>query len=219
MPQAGSGCRGPSIRSSVVSLAVAAIAFGIVFLAELPDKSMIASLVLGTRYRPLYVWLGAAAAFAVHVVIAVSVGGALALLPHRLVEAIVAALFFAGAALLLLGREEDEEQAGVDEAAAGLAKAVVAPTMWRVVSLSFVVIFVGEWGDITQIATANLAAKYHDPVAVGVGAALGLWAVLAVGVVAGAKLVERVPLAIVRRITGVVLAVLGVVSVVAAVRS
>jgi putative Ca2+/H+ antiporter (TMEM165/GDT1 family) len=218
MPQAGHFRRRPSIRSSIVSLAVAAIAFGIVFLAELPDKSMIASLVLGTRYRPLYVWLGAAAAFAVHVVIAVSVGGALALLPHRLVEVIVAVLFFAGAALLLLGREEDVERAGVDEAGAGVAAAVAAPTMWRVVSLSFVVIFVGEWGDITQIATANLAAKYHEPVAVGIGAALGLWAVLAIGVVAGAKLVERVPLAIVRRITGVVLAVLGVVSAVAAAR-
>jgi Ca2+/H+ antiporter, TMEM165/GDT1 family len=214
MPQAARPRRRPSVRSSIVSLAVAAIAFGIVFLAELPDKSMIASLVLGTRYRPLYVWLGAAAAFAVHVVIAVAVGGALALLPHRLVEGIVAALFFVGAGLLLLGKEEDEEQAGVDEA----GNAVVAPTMWRVVSLSFVVIFVGEWGDITQIATANLAAKYHDPIAVGIGAGLGLWAVVAIGVVAGSKLVERVPLAIVRRITGVALAGLGVVSAVAAVR-
>jgi putative Ca2+/H+ antiporter (TMEM165/GDT1 family) len=90
--------------------------------------------------------------------------------------------------------------------------------MRRVVSLSFVVIFIGEWGDITQIATANLAAKYHDPLGVGIGAMLGLWTVVAVGVIAGSKLVERVPLALVRRITGVILAVLGVLSVAAAVR-
>jgi putative Ca2+/H+ antiporter (TMEM165/GDT1 family) len=198
-----------------MSLAVAAIAFGVVFLAELPDKSMIASLVLGTRYRPLYVWIGAASAFAVHVVIAVAAGGALSLLPHRLVEAIVAALFLIGAAILLFRNESAEEEAGIDEA--GVPE-VAAPTLRRVVSLSFVVIFIGEWGDITQIATANLAAKYDDPLGVGLGAVLGLWTVVAIGVIAGSKLVERVPLALVRRITGVILAVLGVVSAVAAIR-
>jgi Ca2+/H+ antiporter, TMEM165/GDT1 family len=199
-----------------MSLAVAAIAFGVVFLAELPDKSMIASLVLGTRYRPLYVWVGAAAAFAVHVVIAVAAGGALALLPHRLVQAIVAVLFFAGAALLLFGNEGREEAAGVEES--GNEVETAATTFRRVAALSFAVIFVGEWGDITQIATANLAAKYHDPIGVGVGAVLGLWTVAAIGVVAGSKLVERVPLALVRRITGLILAALGVVSTVAAIR-
>ena len=197
-----------------MSLAVAAIAFGVVFLAELPDKSMIASLVLGTRFRPLYVWVGAAAAFAVHVVIAVAAGGALSLLPHRLVEGIVAVLFLAGAVYLLLSRESQEEESGLDES----GNAIAEPTFRRVASLSFAVIFVGEWGDITQIATANLAAKYHDPIGVGVGALLGLWTVVAIGVVAGSKLVERVPLALVRRITGVILAVLGVVSAVAAFR-
>ena len=199
-----------------MSLAVAAIAFGVVFLAELPDKSMIASLVLGTRYRPLYVWIGAASAFAVHVVIAVAAGGVLSLLPHRLVEAIVSALFLIGAAILLFRNESAEEQAGAESAES--APEVVVPTMWRVVSLSFVVIFIGEWGDITQIATANLAAKYDDPLGVGVGAVLGLWSVVAIGVVAGSKLVERVPLALVRRITGLILAALGVLSAVAAVR-
>jgi Ca2+/H+ antiporter, TMEM165/GDT1 family len=199
-----------------MSLAVAAIAFGVVFLAELPDKSMIASLVLGTRFRPLYVWFGAAAAFAVHVVIAVAAGGALALLPHRLVQGIVAVLFFAGAALLLFGKEGHEEETGLDES--GNVVEIAASTLRRVATLSFAVIFVGEWGDITQIATANLAAKYHDPIGVGVGAVLGLWTVVAIGVVAGSKLVERVPLALVRRITGLILAALGVVSAVAAIR-
>ena len=199
-----------------MSLAVAAIAFGVVFLAELPDKSMIAALVLGTRFRPLYVWAGAAAAFVVHVVIAVAAGGALALLPHRLVQGIVAVLFLAGAALLLFGKESHEEESGVDEA--GHAVEIAVPTLRRVASVSFVVIFVGEWGDITQIATANLAAKYHDPIGVGIGALLGLWTVVAIGVFAGSKLVERVPLALVRRITGVILAVLGVISALAAFR-
>jgi putative Ca2+/H+ antiporter (TMEM165/GDT1 family) len=133
-----------------------------------------------------------------------------------LVQGIVAVLFFAGAALLLFGREGKEEDAGLDES--GNAVEIAAPTFRRVATLSFAVIFVGEWGDITQIATANLAAKYHDPIGVGVGALLGLWTVVAIGVVAGSKLVERVPLALVRRITGLILAALGVVSTVAAIR-
>ena len=82
----------------------------VIFLAELPDKSLIATLVLGTRYRASWVWLGVATAFTLHVVIAVAAGGALALLPHRLVEAIVAALFLIGAALVLFSREDDDEQ-------------------------------------------------------------------------------------------------------------
>ncbi len=196
-----------------MSVAVVAITFGVIFLAELPDKSMIASLVLGTRYRSLHVWLGAAAAFAVHVVIAVTAGGLLSLLPHRLVQSIVAALFLVGAAILIFGREGAEDD--VDESGVAVD---VPPTTLRVVSLSFVVIFLGEWGDITQIATANLAAKYDDPFAVGLGAVLALWAVVAIGVVAGAKIVQYVPLALVRRITGVILAILGVVSAVAAIR-
>ncbi|HZV25987.1 MAG TPA: TMEM165/GDT1 family protein [Acidothermaceae bacterium] len=199
-----------------MSLAVAAIAFGVVFLAELPDKSMIASLVLGSRFRPLYVWVGAAAAFAVHVVIAVAAGGALSLLPHRLVQGIVAVLFLAGAAFLLFGKESYEDEAGLDET--GNVVEIAVPTLRRVASVSFVVIFVGEWGDITQIATANLAAKYHDPIGVGVGAVLGLWTVVAIGAVAGSRLVQRVPLGLVRRITGLILAALGVVSTVAALR-
>ena len=75
---------------------------GVIFLAELPDKSLFATLVLGTRYRASWVWLGVATAFTVHVGIAVAAGGALALLPHRWVEAVVAALFLIGAALVLL---------------------------------------------------------------------------------------------------------------------
>jgi Ca2+/H+ antiporter, TMEM165/GDT1 family len=197
-------------------LAVIAITFGVVFLAELPDKSMIASLVLGTRFRPLHVWIGAAAAFAVHVVIAVTAGGFLSLLPHRVVEGIVAALFLIGAGLLLFGSESHEE--GTGESEAGAVAAIAVPTLRSVASVSFVVIFLGEWGDITQIATANLAAKYHDPIGVGIGAVLGLWVVAALGVFVGSKLIERVPLALVRRITGVILAVLGVVSAIAAIR-
>ena len=81
-------------------VAVIGLAFAITFLAELPDKSMFASLVMGTRFRPSWVWAGAAAAFTVHMAIAVTVGQLLTLLPHLVVDAVVASLFVAGAVYL-----------------------------------------------------------------------------------------------------------------------
>lgn len=196
---------------NVVALATV---FGVIFVAELPDKSLFASLVLGTRYRALYVWVGVAAAFAVHVVLAVVAGGLLTLLPRRVVDVVVVVLFLVGAALMLFGREEDAEAAGYDEAA-GVR---VAPTFRRVALTSFGVVFVGEWGDITQLATANYAARYDDPLAVGVGAVLALWAVAGLAVTAGARLLDHVPMVSLRRVAGLVLLGFGVASAVTAVR-
>ena len=95
-----------------MDLAQVATCFAVVFVAELPDKTALASLVLGTRYRPLFVFAGVAAAFAVHVVLAVGAGSLLLLLPHRAVEAVVAVLFAAGAVLMLRRREEARPRAG-----------------------------------------------------------------------------------------------------------
>jgi len=87
-----------------VSLAVAATGFALLLPAELPDKTALASLILGSRYRPGFVFAGAAAAFALHVAFAVAVGSLLTLLSRRAVEVVVAVLFLAGALLLLRGR-------------------------------------------------------------------------------------------------------------------
>jgi putative Ca2+/H+ antiporter (TMEM165/GDT1 family) len=182
----------------LVHLDVIFAVFPIVFLGELPDKTMFASLVLSTRGRPFLVWLGAAAAFTVHVVIAVTIGVALFhLLPHRGLEATVAAVFFAGGLLALRearrGRAEDE-----------LIEREVASHR-RVVLTAFVVIFIAEWGDLTQILTANLAAHYHDPLSVGAGAVLALWAVAGLAVAAGQSVLRFVNVATVRVVTAVVL--------------
>ncbi len=194
---------------------VIVVVFAVIAAAELPDKSLFASLVLATRYRAAWVYVGVAAAFLVHVTIAVVAGGALSLLPHRLLQAIVAALFAVGALVLLLGREADEVSAGVEDAMH--AAPTGRPHSFRRVALtSFGVVFVGEWGDITQIATANYAARYHDPVSVAIGATLGLWAVAALAVTAGKKVLDYIAVGLVRRITGIVLAVFAVLSAVAA---
>jgi putative Ca2+/H+ antiporter (TMEM165/GDT1 family) len=196
-----------------VDLAVVLTTFVVIFPAELPDKSLFASLVLGTRFRPLPVFCGVAAAFAVHVVIAVFVGGVFALLPERLVLFVVAALFAGGSALLLLGKEDH------DDGAAEASRTLADQRPVRVALASFGVVFVGEWGDITQITTANLAARYSDPVSVGLGALLALWSVSALALTVGRGLVQRVPIRLVRRLTGTILAVLAVVTLIEAIRA
>ena len=182
-----------------MDLGIAVAVFPLIFLAELPDKTMFASLVLASRGRPRAVWVGAAMAFTVHVAIATTVGAALfAVLPHRAVDAVVAALFFGAAVYALV-------ESGRDQTA--LINREVA-TRRRVVTTAFVVIFVAEWGDLTQIVTANLAAHYHSPLSVGVGALLALWTVAALAVASGQTLLRVFPTVVVRRVTAVVLFVL-----------
>jgi len=197
-----------------VDLAVVLTTFLVIFPAELPDKSLFASLVLGTRFRPLPVFCGVAAAFAVHVLIAVSIGSVFALLPERLVLFVVAALFAGGSALLLLGKEDEDDEDGAE-----VTRTMADRRPVRVALASFGVVFLGEWGDITQITTANLAARYGDPVSVGVGALLALWSVSALALTVGRGLVARVPTRLVRRLTGTILAVLAVLSLVEAIRA
>ena len=142
-----------------MNLAVVVAVFPIIFLGELPDKTMFASLVLSTKGRPLAVWLGAAAAFAVHVVIAVTVGVALfRVLSHRTVDLVVGVLFLLGAVLAIREARHEPAHEAEEEALVGPrgADAIAGRTV-----TAFVVIFLAEWGDLTQILTANLAAHYH----------------------------------------------------------
>lgn len=186
--------------------------FGIVFLAELPDKTALASLVLGTRYRPSHVFVGTAAAFLVHVVLAIAAGSLLALLPGRVLHAVVGALFLMGAILLLRGRHEAEEEEDLQLSGDKPA------TFRRVAAMSFGVILVAEFGDLTQIVTANLAAKYHDPISVGIGATLALWAVAGLAIVGGRGLLKVVPITVVTRTAAAIMGILAAISIVDAIR-
>jgi putative Ca2+/H+ antiporter (TMEM165/GDT1 family) len=196
-----------------MSLSSILVVFGVIFIAELPDKSMFASLALSTRFRKSYVWLGAAAAFLVHVIIAVTAGHFMTLLPHKLLEAVIGLLFLIGAGLLAFSKDEDEadERKKLEKETRGQTD-----TFLKVFATSFVVVFLGEWGDITQIATANYAAKYHDPLGVGIAAVTALWVVAALAVLLGSKLLNRVPGRTLQRITAVILLIFAVVSLTAA---
>src|SRR5246127_1055307 len=191
-----------------MSLAIAATVFPFIFTAELPDKTALASLILGSRYRPTWVFAGVAAAFAVHVGLAIVAGSLLALLPHRPLEFIVAALFALGAILLLRGRHD-----GGDEHVELHGR---EPGFWRVAWTSFTVILVAEFGDLTQIATATLAARYHDPLSVGTGAVLALWAVAALAIAGGRGLLKIIPLTRITRIAAAIMLILAGISVAAA---
>ncbi len=174
---------------------VALVCFSVIFLGELPDKTMFASLLLATRGRPLHVWLGAAGAFTVHVVLATTVAAAaFALMSHRAVDAAVAGLFLFGAIYAWL-----EARRGDNESA------VRGPARRGTVLTAFMVIFLAEWGDLTQILTANLTIKYHSPLSVGVGSLLALVSVAGIAVAGGQTLLRFVPVATIRKVTAVVL--------------
>jgi putative Ca2+/H+ antiporter (TMEM165/GDT1 family) len=193
-------------------VSAALIAFGVVLLVELPDKTLVASLVLSARFRPRPVLLGVAAAFAVQCSIAAAAGGVLTLLPRRAVEGVVGALFAIGAVLLI--RESLEPDDAVE-----LAAAREAAPYWRVVATSFAVLFAAEWGDASQLATAGLVARRSGvghAVATGVGAWFALVTVAAVAVVAGRAVVRRVPLRLVHRVAGIAFAGFAIAAVVTA---
>lgn len=179
-------------------LLIAGIAFGTVLVAELPDNSGLASLVLGTRYRAGGVIAGAFAAFAVHVVLAVAGGSLLALLPHRIVLIAAAVVFLAGA-VLVLRTDDDDEEARLRADATGF---------WGVAATSFGVILLAELGDLSDIVIANLAARYHDPVAVGVGSVLALWSVVALAIVGGRGLQRILPMRWIARLASLVMVVM-----------
>jgi Ca2+/H+ antiporter, TMEM165/GDT1 family len=184
----------------LISFSVMALVFGVVFLAELPDKTALAGLVLGTRYRASYVFAGVAAAFALHVALAVAAGSVLTLLPQQIVHALTGVLFLGGAAVLLMKKDEDEEEIRKPE----------NQSFWKVSGAGFMLILVAEFGDLTQIMTANLAARYDDPLSVGLGAVLALWAVAGLGIVGGRALMKRVPLKLITQIAAVLMTGLGV---------
>ncbi|MFE8943683.1 TMEM165/GDT1 family protein [Streptomyces sp. NPDC007856] len=184
----------------MISITVTALVFGVIFLAELPDKTALAGLVLGTRYRASYVFAGVATAFLLHVVLAVAAGSVLTLLPQRIVHALTGVLFLVGAAVLLLKKDEGEEE----------IKKPADQSFWRVAGTGFMLIFVAEFGDLTQIMTANLAARYNDPLSVGLGAVLGLWAVAGLGIVGGKALMKKVPLRLITQIAALLMLALGV---------
>jgi putative Ca2+/H+ antiporter (TMEM165/GDT1 family) len=196
-----------------VNPTAAATAFGLVAVGELPDKTMVATVLLASRGRPLAVWVGAAVAFLTQVALAVTVGATVArALPAEARDLGTAALFLLGALLVWRGGKEAAEAEARGE--------TTATEPWssasRAALAAFGVVFLAEWGDLTQILAVDLAARTGDPVAVGLGAGLALVLVAGLAVLVGSRLVRRVPARLLRTVTALALLALAGVSVAAA---
>lgn len=199
----------------MIDIAIVATTFALIFPAELPDKTFIATLVLATRFRHLWVWLGVISAFFVQVLIAVLAGGLLALAPQRLVLAITFTLFAAGAFIMIKGglssRAAEQEDEADEEAEVSSRAAAQNPTSAiRIFVTSFVILFTAEWGDLSQLLTAGLAARTGEPLSVFLGSWTALALVSGMAVLIGSWLRTRVPIWRIRLVSGGILAALAV---------
>jgi putative Ca2+/H+ antiporter (TMEM165/GDT1 family) len=188
----------------------AAVTFFAIFLAELPDKTMFATLLLASHFRrKLPVWLGVTLGYTTHVVIAVMFGSALTRLPEKPIQIVVGILFCVGGAMTWRsGRDEDDAESGKWSASLSNARVV-----WTAAS----VILVAEFADLTQLATAGFAARFEDPLAVGVGAALALSSVSCLAVLTGTWLQRRVSLRAIQRVAAILFVAIGVSTLIVAV--
>ena len=173
--------------------------YGIVFLAELPDKTALAALVLATRHKPLPVFLGAAAALTIQSVVAIAAGQLFSLLPHRLVHIVSGGVFLVSAIAMWLRKNDDDDE----------SLTAHSVDFWRAAWAVFVVIFIAEWGDLTQIATAALAARYAAPVAVFVGATAALWSVTGIAIFVGNRAGKLINPEITKRAAAALFGVVG----------
>jgi putative Ca2+/H+ antiporter (TMEM165/GDT1 family) len=187
---------------SSISPALFASTFAMIFVAEIPDKTALAALMLATGGRPVAVFAGVAAAFVIQSLVAVLFGSVLGLLPPQVVRIGAGLLFLAFAVAMWRRHAEPEE--GADGAARPAAG------WWAVAGKAFVVIFIAEWGDLTQLATAALTAKQGQPLTIFLAATLALWAVSALAVALGHVLKHRIRPVLMQRIAAVVFAVIGV---------
>jgi Ca2+/H+ antiporter, TMEM165/GDT1 family len=202
-----------------MDLVVVALTFAAVFLVELPDKTFLATLVLSTKYPSRWVWIGVGLAFLVQTVLAVAFGQAVSLLPVDLVRFVAAAMFLIGAIILFRTAREhgSEELARQQGATATAAQPGIEPSSadlppHRVIGTSFVVLFAAEWGDLSQVLTLTLAAKYDEPISVFAGAWLALLGVSALAIIVGRELLRRVRLSLLHYLGGSICLLLAVIT-------
>jgi Ca2+/H+ antiporter, TMEM165/GDT1 family len=196
-----------------MDITVIALAFAAIFVVELPDKTFLATLVLSTKYRPFFVWLGVGAAFAVQTLIAVAIGGVATLLPTTLIH-VVAALLFLGGAVLLLVEGRRHHGTANEEDASEFAEKAKDVRGFRQVLASFMVLFAAEWGDLSQLLSVSLVARYHEPVSVFIGSWAALLTVSGLAVLLGRTLLRFIKLHVLHYAGALVCLVLGILTLV-----
>lgn len=180
--------------------------FAVIFIAELPDKTAVAALVLATRHKALPVFLGTALALTVQSIVAVAAGGLLSMLPTRPVHIGAGLLFLVSAFVMWRRRADDDNETDADGKKHHHHH---PPTFWRSFGTVFGVVFIAEWGDLTQLGTAALAARYDSPFAVFAGATLALWCVAAIAVFIGNRAGKLLNPELTKRIAALIFVLLG----------
>jgi len=171
--------------------------FGLIFLAEIGDKSQLVCMTLAARHRHLPVLLGAIAAFLILNTLAVVFGAGLAeWIPERILAGAVAILFGAFGIKSLLTQEEVGEDGEVEEKP---GHGIFATT--------FLMLLLAEMGDKTQLAIAGLASTL-PALAVWIGATLALITTSALGIWLGATLLRRIPIHRLHQMSGLFFLVL-----------
>ena len=176
----------------------------LMFIIELPDKTFVATIVMASKARPIPVLIGASSALVIHMAVACAAGQVFNLLPSTLKNIIIALFFLGGAAYLLFIPEKAEEEKG--ERQGSIEK---AGSWWKEFAVAFGVIFIGEFGDLTQIQAVNITAKTHLPFQVFFASSIGLILVSILGVYGGQVLVRRFSLQKIRYAGGAIFAALG----------
>lgn len=173
-------------------LSVSGASFLLILLAEFGDKSQLVCMSLAARHRPWPVLLGATTAFAILNLLAVLFGAVVSSwIPDFWLALLVAALFgFFGLQSLLM-KEDDLDQ-----------KDAAPRSSQSLFITALMLIFVAEFGDKTQLAVAGLASTYHG-LPVWLGATLALLATTALGIIVGQRLLKRLPLSLIHRVSGV----------------
>ncbi|MBF0187366.1 MAG: TMEM165/GDT1 family protein [Magnetococcales bacterium] len=180
-------------------LSVSGGTFLLISLAEIGDKSQLVCMTLAARHRALPVMTGVTVAFVLLNILAVVFGASVAaFLPQWVITVAVALLFGLFGVQMLMGDDEEEED---EEIAEKSDRSVIFST--------FLLIFVAEFGDKTQLAIAGLSST-SDPTAVWVGGTAALIFISALGVVAGRKVLSKIPESLLHRISGIFFLVLAV---------
>jgi putative Ca2+/H+ antiporter (TMEM165/GDT1 family) len=177
----------------------------LILLAELPDKTMISTLLLFIKFTTLPVLLGTCCAFVIQSALASTIGGLLAKINHEIITLITSVLFLLGGLWLLLSSESKEEQKGQQ-------LAQHKTRFHNVFIISFAVTFLGEIGDLTEIMTANFAASTKNPLSVFIGASLGLICFTVLASLFGYTLKEKLPLTLIRKLSGIILIAISIYS-------
>ncbi|MDE2025705.1 MAG: TMEM165/GDT1 family protein [Patescibacteria group bacterium] len=187
-----------------ISLPIILSTFAIIFIAELPDKTAFASLVLATKHKAMSVIIGACLAFVIQTLIAIFAGSLLTLLPAKPLH-IAAGIGFLIFAFLALTKKENEKKVVKKE-----EKEIIKLHQSSIVT-SFLVVFAAEWGDLTQLSTAALVARIGQPFSIAIGAIAALWSVTILAAVSGKQLKRRLSSSLLQRVSGILFATIGLI--------